>query len=194
MARILAFKRASGQVGASNAACKERVSGDKSLLFSEIEADAAFGMAGRVDNFSRKRPCFRGAAMARALINLNFARRCHADPCGLLFKHLQKGIVIFIQEDGRSCGSAQLHRPAHVVYMGMSDEDLFDGKAVLVQNGEYVLNVIPGINDDGFACVSSPIMEQLPQRSHWENFVDHGEPSFQEANFSIGRFLLLRAR
>ena len=53
------FERSSGQVGASDAAGEERVAGDQHLLGGEIQADAAFGVPGRVENIAERFPARR---------------------------------------------------------------------------------------------------------------------------------------
>jgi hypothetical protein len=58
--------------------------------------------------------------------------------------------------------------------VGMSDEDLLDGKVVLLQEGNDAGDVVTGIDDDGFArgFVAEDGAVAL-EKTYGEDFVDH---------------------
>jgi len=60
-----------------------------------------------------------------------------------------------------------------VVDVGVGDDDLLDGEAMLLQEGDDAGDLVAGVDDDGFAEVSSPRMEQLHWRRPTGGFRDH---------------------
>lgn len=165
----------SGQVGAADRAGEKRVARDEFLLGREVEADAALGMSGRVQDAGGERSGSDGFSGAEAVIDFNVAGRGHADPSGLDIQHFQKIVIVLIEQDGSASGGAKLHRSADVVDVGVSNDDLLDQQVMLAQEAENILNVVAGIDDHGFpsGLVADDGAVTL-QRADGNDFVDHG--------------------
>jgi len=142
---------AAGEVGAPDGAGEESVTGDQFFLRFKIEADAAFGVAGSVQDLGGVRSGRDAVAGRDAAVNFDFARRGHADPRGLHIEHLQQRIVVLVEQDGRAGGGTEFHGSADVVNVGVGNDDLLDLEIVLADEGEDVVDVVAGINDHGLA-------------------------------------------
>ena len=120
-------------------------------------------------------PAFTVSACADALINLDFARRGHSDPCGLDVEHLEQIVIVLVEQDGRAGRGAQFHGSAHVVDVRMSDDDLLYLQVVLAHQSENALDFIAGVDHHGFVrgLVSDDGAVAL-QRADGKDFVDHG--------------------
>jgi len=166
---------AAGEIGAADGAGEEGVAGDEFLLSGEIKADAAFGMAGGVEDLGGERSGSDGFSGGDAAVDFDFAGRTHADPDGLHIEHFQKSIVILVEQDWSAGGGAELHGSAHVVDVSVGDDDLFDLQVVLADEGEDVFDVVAGVDDHGFVggLVADDGAVAL-QRADGEDFVDHG--------------------
>ena len=119
-------------------------------------------------------PAFTVSPVLRLWSILTSPRRRHADPCGLHVEHLQQGIVVLVEQDRRSGGRAQLHGASHVIDVGVRDHDLLDLQVMLAEERQNVLNVVPGVDDHGFArsFVANDRAVAL-QRSDGKDFVNH---------------------
>jgi hypothetical protein len=166
---------AAGQIGAADGTGEKGVTGDEFIVGREIEADAAFGVAGRVQDIGTERSCGDRLSGCQAAIDFDFAGRGHAHPHGLRVEHFQKSIIILIEQDWCTGGDAEFHGSADVVDVSVGDDDVFDLQVVLTDESENVLNVVPRIDDHGFAgaLVADDGAVAL-QGSDWEDFVDHG--------------------
>jgi len=166
---------AAGQVGAADGAGEQRVAGDQFLLRSEIQADAAFGVAGGVQDLGGVRSGSDGVSGRDAAINFDFAGRGHSAPERLDVEHFEQGVVVLVEQDGRAGGGAEFHGSADVVNVGVGDDDLFDLEIVLADEGEDVVDVVARINDHGFAGgLVADDGAVAVQRADGEDFVDHG--------------------
>ena len=116
--------RPSRQIGAADASRKQRVAGNQLLLQRKVEADAALGVSRRMNHVRGERARLDRVRLSDALIDLDLARIFHSDPRGLHIQHLQQGIVVLVEQDGRAGGGPQLHRSAHVIDVSVSDDDL----------------------------------------------------------------------
>jgi len=144
------LKRSSGEIGASYAAGEQGVACDQQFFRGKIEADAALGMAGSMENVRRQAARPQRFAVPDARFDGNFAWRGDADPRCLYVEHFQQRIIVLIEKDWGARLSPQLHRPAYVIDVGVSDDDLFYYQVVLADDGENVLNIVARINDHGF--------------------------------------------
>ena len=120
---------AAGQVGAADAAGKERVAGDEKLERGKMQADGALGVAGGVEHLGGVVFEADGCAVGQGSIGRRGLRGGNAQPFGLLLHHLEQGQVVFIQKDGGAGEPLQLERAAHVVDVGMGDENLLQLEA-----------------------------------------------------------------
>ena len=143
------LERSSGKVGASDAAGEQGVACDQQFFRGKIEADAALGVAGSVENVRRQAACPQRFTVCDTRFDCNFARRGDADPCGLYVEHFQQRVVILIEQDWRARLRAQLHRSAYVIDVGVGNDDLLHIKFVLADDGKNVFNVVARIDDHG---------------------------------------------
>ncbi len=114
---------AAGQVGASNAAGKERIAGDEQLERGKVEADRALGVAGGVDHLGGVAVQAHNQAIGQVFVGRGGFRRGNADPAGLRLHHFEQRQVIFIEEDGSAGEMFQPERAAHVVDVGVGDAE-----------------------------------------------------------------------
>lgn len=117
---------ASWQVGAADAAGKQRVAGNYHLERQEMEADRALRVSGRVEHLGwvgRKADLH---SVGEALVWRGGFRGRDAQPRGLLSHHLEQGQVIFVEQNGSAGETLEAERSSNVVDMGMSDKDLFN--------------------------------------------------------------------
>lgn len=120
---------ATGQVGAADGACEERVSGDEEIERRKVEADAALGVAWGVDDFSGKRFEADTHAVLKAGV-WGFGFWCgNAEPAGLRLHHGEEREIIFVEENGGTCEALELECSADVIDVGVGDEDLLEGEA-----------------------------------------------------------------
>ena len=74
---------AAGEVGAADGAGEEGVAGDQFLFCGEVEADAAFGVAGGVEDLGSERAGGDEFSGGDAAVDFYLSWRKHADPGGL---------------------------------------------------------------------------------------------------------------
>ncbi len=163
-----------GQVGAADGAGEQGVAGDQDFLRRKVNADATFGVAGRVEDGGRMGASLDGVSGIDTLIDFNRAGRCHAHPGSLRVQHFEQGIIVLVEQNGRSGGSAQLHGSAHVIDVGMRDHDLLDLQVMLADDRQQAFDIVTGVDDHGFArgFVADDGAVAL-ERPDGEDFVDH---------------------
>ena len=168
------LRGSSGQVCAADGAGEQGISSDEFFFGLEIKTDAAFGVAGSVQNLRGVRSGRNGFSCAHAAIDFYFSWGRDADPRGLHVEHLQQSVIVLIEQDGRAGSGAQLHRSADVVDVGVRDDDLFDLQIMFADEREHVVDVVAGIDDHRFArgFVADDRAVAL-QRAYGEDFVDH---------------------
>src|ERR1035438_5811903 len=168
--------RAAGQIGATNGTREECVAGDQLIFRGEIEADAAFGVSGSVQDTGGEGAGGDGFSGGNAAVDLNFSRRAHADPGGLGVEHFQQGIVVLVEQDGGAGGGAKLHGSANMVDVSVGDDDLVDLQVALADECKNILNIVAEIDDHGpgGGLVADDRAVAL-QRADGEDFVDHGD-------------------
>jgi hypothetical protein len=166
--------RSAREISAADGPGEEGVAGDEFFLGREVEADAAFGVAGSMEDVGGERTGSNGFAGRNAAVDFNFAWIAHADPCGLRVEHFQKSVVVLVEQDGSAGGGAEFHGSADVVDVGVGDDDLFDLQVVFAKQGLDVFDIIAGVDDHGF--VSGLVADDgavALQRADGEDFVDH---------------------
>jgi len=166
---------AAGEVGAPDGAGEENVAGDQFFFDGEVEADAAFGVAGSVEDLGGVPAGGDGVSGGDAAVDFYFSRGGHADPLGLYVQHFQEVIIVLVEQDGRAGGGAEFHGSADVVDVSVGDDDLFDLQIVLGDYGLDVGDVVAGVDDHSFAgeFVTDDGAVAL-QGSDGDDFVDHG--------------------
>src|SRR5581483_2003470 len=77
-------------------------------------------------------------------------------------------------KNGSSGRLSQFHRAAHMIDMSVGDDDLPDGKTMFAHDGQYVSNVVAGIDDD---CLARDLVANhravTLQWTNGDDFVDH---------------------
>ena len=87
-----------------------------------------------------------------------------AEPAGLDVHHFDQREIVLVVEDGRSGEMLEALRSGDVVDVGVGDDDLLDGEAVLLEECLTMREMSsPGSTTMASREVSSPRMEQL----HW---------------------------
>src|SRR5438270_9034950 len=168
------LKRSSGEIGAANASREQGVACDQQFFRGKIEADAALGMAGSMENVRRQAARPQRFAICDTRFDGDFARRGDADPRGLCVEHFRQRIVILIEQDWGARLRAQLHRSAYVIDVGVGDDDLLYYQVVLADDGENVFNVVTRIDNHGFVrgLIADDGAVTL-QRADGQDLVDH---------------------
>ena len=91
------LKRSSREIGAANASREQGVACDQQFFRWKIEADAALGVAGSMENVRRQAARPQRFAIRDTRFDCDFARRGDADPRCLYVEHFQQRIVILIE-------------------------------------------------------------------------------------------------
>ena len=151
---------------------------NQELLGREVEADAALGVAGGVEDFAGEI----GQADLRAVVGAGVGRGdfggLNAEPSGLHLHHGELGQVVLIQKNGCAGDALERDGSAHVVDVGVGDDDLLEGELVGGEAGEDFGDVFAGVDDDrfarGFVAEDGAVAAQHPDR---EGFKNHGAGS-----------------
>ena len=175
---------APGQVSSPDGACEEGISGQKQSLLGKIEADAAFSVAGGMEDGSGQAGDGDDLAVFKAGVGWGDFGGGDAKPSGLNIHHLHQRQVILVVEDRRSGKLLEALRPGDVVDMGVGNDDLFEREMVLLKGGNDPGDVVAGIDHDGL--VGDFIAQDgavALQRAYDENFVDHGSKTNGSVRF-----------
>ncbi len=163
-----------GEIGAADGSGEQRIARKQNFFGREVKADAAFGVPGRVQNAGRMRAGFYAVAGSNALIDFYRAWGRHADPGGLHVEHLEQSKIVLVEQDRRSRGRAQFHRTAHMIDMGMGDDDVLDLQVMLAKQCEDVVNVVAGVDDHRFPSGLIANNRAIAvQRADREDLMDH---------------------
>ena len=165
---------AAGEVGAADRPGEEGVTGDQLFFGLKVEADAAFGVAGSVEDLGGERSGGDRFSGRDAAVDFDFARGAHADPRSLHVQHFQKSIIVLVEQNGSAGGGAEFHGSANVVDVGVGDDDLFDLEIVLADESENVVDVVAGIDHHGL--VGSLVADDgavALEGADGKDFVDH---------------------
>ena len=168
------LERASWEIGAADTSREQGVAGDQQFFRGKIEADAALGMAGSVENVRRQAARPQRFAICDTRVDSNLARRGNADPRCLYVEHFQQRVVILIEQDWGASLRAQLRRSAYVIDVGVGDDDLFYYQVVLADDGENIFNIVARIDHHGFVrgLIADDGAVTL-QRADGKDLVDH---------------------
>lgn len=144
---------ASREIGAADAAGKKGIAGNDHLERREMKTNRALGVTGRVQDFSGVAIETDAKAILEAYVGSGHIGCRDADPCRLILHHLEKGEVIFVEEDGSAREVLQLECAAHMVNMAMRDQDLLEFESKVGDTAVNPADLIAGIDDDGFGGV-----------------------------------------
>lgn len=163
------------QIGAANAAGKERVTRDEQLQRHKMEANGPLRVTGRVKDLGWVAFESDDLTIFQIRVWRRGFRRLHSEPGGLCFHHLQLRQVRFVQEDWRAGKTLELEGAADVVNVGVRDQNLLQLEPQLSQPAMNAADFVPGIDNNGFAGLfiaqNGAIARQRPDRKGLE---DHG--------------------
>ena len=118
---------AAGKISAADAACEEGVASEDHLERSEVEADGALGVAGRVDDVRWETVEADDAAVVQGFIGRGSLRSLYTEPCGLVRHHLEERQVGLMEINGSAGEGFELERATDVVDVSVGNEDLLQG-------------------------------------------------------------------
>jgi len=169
------FVVAAWEIGAAYATGKESVSGDKEMGGGDVEAEAAFGVAGRVEDGGVDAVDTDEFGICRGMVGLADFGNLKAEPAGLRGDHSDEREVFFAVEDGSAGDLLEGKGAGDVVDVGVGDDDAARGEVVFVESGEDTGDVVAGINDDGVegGLVAEDGAVALKQ-ADGEGLADHG--------------------
>jgi hypothetical protein len=165
---------AAGEIGAANGSGEEGISRDQFLFRREVQADAAFGVAGGMQDLGGERSGGDRFSGSNAAIDFDFPGRRHADPGRLDIQHFEQGVVVLVEQDGCAGSGSEFHGSAHVIDVSVRDHDLLYLKIVFADDGEDVIDVVSWIDDHGL--VSRLVADNgaiALQGADGKDFVDH---------------------
>jgi hypothetical protein len=141
---------ATGEIGAADGAGEEGVSGEQKGMDWKVEADAAFGVTGGVDDGAGETGDSDEFALFEGVVRVFHGRRGDAEPGGLNIHHLYQGQVLLVIEDGGSGEALEAISSGDVVDVSVGDEDLFDGEGVFGEERHDAGDVVSGVDDESF--------------------------------------------
>ncbi len=143
-------------------------------MVGKVEAAAALGVAGGVEDCSCESGYGDGAAVTKVVVGGGDFGGGDAQPAGLDVHHLDEGEVELVVEDGGSGELLEAVGSGDVVDVGVGDDDLLDGEVMAIEDGLDAGDVVTGVDDDGFAggFVAKDRAVAL-EEAYGEDFVDH---------------------
>ena len=140
----------------------------------EVETDAAFGVAGGMEDGAREAGDGDEFAVLEGVVGGGDGGGGDAKPAGLNVHHFDQREIVLVVEDGSAGELLEAMGAGDVVDVGVGDDDFFDGEAVGGEDGDDARNVVAWVNDNGFVggLVSKDGAVAL-QRTDGEDLVDH---------------------
>src|SRR5581483_988343 len=115
-----------------------------------MEAEAALGVAGRVDDLRLDAANPDMLQVGRRVVGWFDGWSLSANPCGLHVHHRGEWEVGRVVDDGCAGDLLELERAGDVVDMRVSDDDLTNGQLMLRERRQNPRDLIAGIDDDCF--------------------------------------------
>ena len=139
-----------------------------------METDAAFSVTGGMDDGAGEAGDGDELAILEGVVRGGDGGGGDAEPASLNIHHFDQREIVLVVEDGGAGELLEAMGPGDVVYVGVGDNDFFDGEAVGGEDGHDARNVVAWVNYDGFVgvLVSKDGAVAL-QRTDGEDFVDH---------------------
>jgi hypothetical protein len=164
----------SGEVCSAYGTCEEGVSGDEQGLVREIKARAALGVAGGVEDYAGETGDGDGLVVGEVGVGRSDFRSRNAEPACLFVHHLDQGDVKLVIEDGGAGETLQLLGAGDVVDMSVGNHNLLEGELVAGERRDDAIDVVAGVDDDGFAGGLVPEDRAVAlEGADYEDFVDH---------------------
>jgi len=173
---------AAPEIGAADAAGEKRVSRkelrlgelDVAGILGEIEADAAGRVAGSVNDISLETAPTESVAFLEELIDVDEFGRFDTEEIGLHFHAVIKGKIVAVHHDGRAGVLMELGEAANVINVGVGADDDFDGELVAAEKAKDALDLIAGVDDDGFAGLGIADDQTIAlEQAHGQLDIDH---------------------
>jgi hypothetical protein len=183
---------ASGKVGAAYGASEEGVAGKEEGLLGEVEADAALGVAGSMEDGTGEAGDGDDLVVIEGVIGVGDFRGRDAEPCGLDIHHFDQGKVELVIENGCSGELLEALCTGNMVDVGVGDDDLLDGEGVPLECGDDAGDVVARVDDDGL--MGGFVAEDGAVAAEWaydEDFMDHGNGAFQASRLPVARVCAL---
>jgi hypothetical protein len=152
------LKRAAPEIGAANAASKERVP-SKELRLAELngagflwqeKANTAGSVAGSVENVGMIAAPLEGITVFQELIDRGEFRRAQAEKRSLDFHGIVERKIVVVHHDGSAGVLMELGEAADMVDVRMGADNGFDGEFVTAEKAEDTLDFVAGVDHDGF--------------------------------------------
>lgn len=141
---------AAGEVGAAYGAGEEGVSGQEERGGGEVEADAAFGVAGGGEDGGVDALDADGEVVGEVCVGWGDFGWGDAEPVGLGVHHGYEREIALVVEDGGTGDALEGLGSGDVVDVGVGDDDLLEGEGVAGERGEDAGDLVAGVYDDGF--------------------------------------------
>ncbi len=176
------IERAAPEIGAADAAGEECVSREELRLgeldaadvLGEIQTDAAGSMAGSVNDVGLEATPTESVAFLEELIDVDEFGRFDTEEIGLHFHAVIKGKIVAVHHDGRAGVLMELGEAANVIIVGVGADDDFDGELVAAEKAKDALDLIAGVDDDGFAGLGIADDQTIAlEQAHGQLDVDH---------------------
>jgi len=108
-------------------------------------------VAGGVNDVGLEAAPTEGVAFLEKLIDVDEFGGFHAEELGLDVHGVIEGQIVVVHHDGRAGVLMELGEAADVVNVGVGTDDDFHGELVAAEKAEDALDLIAGVDDDGFA-------------------------------------------
>jgi hypothetical protein len=166
---------ASGEVRAAYGAGEEGVSGEEERVLREVQAGAALGVAGGVEDGAGEADDADALVVSEVGVGWGDLGGRDAEPGGLDVHHLDQREIELVVEDGGSGEAFELLGSGDVVDVGVGDDDLLDGELMAGEGLCDAGDIVARVDDDGL--VGGLIAEDgavALERADYEDLVDHG--------------------
>src|ERR1700746_1011638 len=90
------FELSAREIGPADTSGKEGIAREQLLLGRKIKTGAAFGVAGRMNDFCGQRTSLHQIGLFQAVVDYDFSGRFYTDPRGLSVEHLQQREIILV--------------------------------------------------------------------------------------------------
>ena len=168
------FGVASGKVGATHGAGEEGVSGDEEGVVRQVEAGAALGVAGSVEDRGGQAGDGDGLVVDEVGVGRSDLGGGDAEPGSLNAHHFDQREIELVVVDGGSGEALELLGSGDVVDVGMGDDDLLQGELVPGQGFDDAVDVVAGIDHE---CLAGGLVAEdravALKWAYYQDFVDH---------------------
>src|SRR5579884_1547163 len=144
---------ATRQICPADAVAEQGIAGDKLVLRRDPQAQAALGVAGRMQDVEHAITEGERVAVARGDVYAGFFGRFHTEPGGLHIEVLVQFEVRRVHPDRSAGYRLEFGGAADVIDVSVRDHDGGDTESMAFEDGLNALDVVTRIHDDGFPCL-----------------------------------------